>query len=50
MQVSVKHAGFIVNIGGGTETDFENLVKEVQKRVKENSGVELTPEVRIIKD
>lgn len=47
-QVSVKHAGFVVNAGGATAADVENLIHEVQRRVKEQHGVELHPEVRMI--
>ncbi|SEA08055.1 UDP-N-acetylmuramate dehydrogenase [Selenomonas ruminantium] len=47
-QVSTKHAGFVVNKGGATAADVLNLIREVQKRVKEAHGVELQPEVRLI--
>lgn len=46
--VSKKHNGFIVNTGNATSADILNLIREVQERVKSGSGVELTPEVRII--
>jgi UDP-N-acetylmuramate dehydrogenase len=47
-QVSEKHAGFLINIGGATSADFIALMKEVQRRVMERFGVALEPEVRII--
>jgi UDP-N-acetylmuramate dehydrogenase len=47
-QVSMKHAGFVVNAGGATAGDVLNLIKEVQLRVYRHSGVMLQPEVRII--
>lgn len=47
-QVSVKHAGFVVNAGGATAQDVLNLIKEVQNRVYEKFGVSLQPEVRIL--
>lgn len=47
-QVSTKHAGFVVNVGGATAADVLNLIREVQRRVKEAHGVELHPEVRLI--
>ncbi|WP_298594419.1 UDP-N-acetylmuramate dehydrogenase [uncultured Mitsuokella sp.] len=47
-QVSTKHAGFVVNIGGATAADIRDLIKEVQKRVYAAHGVRLYPEVRII--
>lgn len=47
-QVSTKHAGFIINIGGATAQDVLTLIKEVQSHVYEHSGVMLQPEVRIV--
>lgn len=47
-EVSVKHSGFIINKGGATASDIINLIKLVQKRVKEHSGIDLETEVRII--
>ncbi|WP_018663248.1 UDP-N-acetylmuramate dehydrogenase [Heyndrickxia acidiproducens] len=48
VQVSTKHAGFMVNVGGGTATDYMNLIKHVQKTVKQKFGVDLETEVKII--
>lgn len=45
-QVSEKHAGFVINRGNATCADVLALVKEVQRRVKEQTGVELEMEVR----
>lgn len=47
-QVSEKHCGFIVNRGQATAEDVEKLIHEVQQRVRDQFGVELTPEVRRI--
>lgn len=47
-QVSEKHAGFIVNIGGATASDILELMRQVEQRVFEQSGVHLEPEVRIL--
>lgn len=47
-QVSTKHAGFVVNAGGATAADVQNLIKEVQRLVFEKHGVKLYPEVRMI--
>ncbi len=47
-QVSEKHAGFLINLGGATTADFLALKNEVQSRVRERFGVALEPEVRII--
>ncbi len=48
-QVSEKHAGFIINKGGATTKDVTDLMKAVCKKVKEDSGVCLEPEIRILK-
>lgn len=48
--VSEKHAGFVVNRGGATAADVAALIAEIQRRVKENSGVDLQPEVRFLGD
>ena len=45
--VSEKHAGFVVNLGGATGADVLTLMSQVRARVKESSGIELEPEVRI---
>ena len=47
-QVSEKHANFIVNTGGATAADIENLINEVRQVVAARTGVQLHPEVRII--
>ncbi|MBI3902330.1 MAG: UDP-N-acetylmuramate dehydrogenase [Nitrosomonadales bacterium] len=47
-QVSEKHANFIVNAGGATAADIENLINEVQAAVRQQTGIELHREVRII--
>ena len=47
-QVSEKHAGFIINAGGATPEDAINLIAEVQKRVKQKSGIHLVPEVKVV--
>lgn len=47
-QVSEKHCGFIVNIDNATSEDVRTLIKTVQKIVKDNYGVELETELKII--
>lgn len=47
-QVSEKHCGFVVNRGGATAADVCALMREVRRRVKEMTGVELEPEVKMI--
>ncbi len=46
--VSDKHANFILNAGGATAADIEGLILEVQHIVKQETGVELVPEVHIV--
>lgn len=48
VEVSKKHAGFMVNVDHGTATDYEDLIHHVQKVVKEKFDVTLEREVRII--
>jgi len=48
-QVSTKHAGFIVNVGGATCADVVALIGEVRERVLKEKGVELEAEVRVIR-
>lgn len=47
-QVSELHSGFVINIGNATATDIVQLMHLVQASVKEQFGVMLEPEVRII--
>ncbi len=48
-EVSKKHAGFIVNVGGATCADVVALIEEVRAHVLREKGVELEPEVRVIR-
>lgn len=45
VEVSHKHAAFIVNHGGGTAQDVKNLINRVKASVNEKFGVELHEEV-----
>lgn len=45
-QVSPKHAGFIVNTGGATCRDVQELIAMIQERVLRETGVHLECEVR----
>jgi len=47
-EVSLKHANFIVNLGGATADDVLALMAEMRERVRERFGIELEPEVRIV--
>ena len=47
-QVSEKHAGFVINLGGATCADVTELIRKVQDRVWTEKCVRLEPEVKII--
>lgn len=47
-QVSEKHCGFVINRGEASSADLLNLCREVQKRVREHSGVQLELEVKLL--
>jgi UDP-N-acetylmuramate dehydrogenase len=47
-RVSEKHANFIINTGAATAADIETLIRLVQERVEQASGVRLETEVRIV--
>lgn len=46
--VSPKHSNFIVNIGGAAATDIEAVMTVIQDTVKQQTGIGLMSEVRII--
>ncbi|ACA83123.1 UDP-N-acetylmuramate dehydrogenase [Leuconostoc citreum] len=48
VEVSKKHAGFMVNVAQGTGNDYEDLIHFVQDTVQEKYGVMLETEVRIM--
>lgn len=48
-QVSEKHAGFVVNKGGATFSDVYAVMEHVRETVLAKTGVELSPEVKIIR-
>ena len=47
-QVSEKHAGFVINRGGAASADVRELIRQVQARVFEKTGVRLEPEVKFV--
>ncbi len=47
-QVSTKHAGFVVNVGGATAKDVLQLISDVQSKVFAAHGVRLEPEVLVL--
>ncbi|HXW52200.1 MAG TPA: UDP-N-acetylmuramate dehydrogenase [Candidatus Acidoferrales bacterium] len=48
VEVSTKHANFIVNHGGGSCADVVTLMTRVRDMVKRKTGVELEPEIQIL--
>ena len=47
-QVSEKHCGFVINQANATAADVRQLMQDVKEKVKEQFGVELEPEVKMI--
>lgn len=47
-QVSEKHCGFVINRGNASAAEVMELMRQVEDKVEENSGVRLEPEVRRI--
>jgi UDP-N-acetylmuramate dehydrogenase len=47
IEVSGLHANYFVNVGDGTCQDFLVLMEEVRKRVQQQCGVHLEPEVKL---
>ena len=49
-EVSPKHAGFIVNVGGASYHDVLSLEKKIKERVASRFGITLCREVRLVED
>ena len=47
-EVSAKHANFILNRGRASAADVEALMERIRQRVRNDHGVDLVPEVRIV--
>ena len=47
-EISSVHANFIVNRGGATASDVLALIDRARRTVRDGSGIELEPEVRIV--
>ena len=47
-QVSEKHSGFVINIGGASCEDVLAVMRHVREKVFADSGILLEPEVRLI--
>lgn len=48
VEISDKHANFIVNLGGGSAREVEWLIQHARTTVARRFGIELEPEVRIV--
>lgn len=49
-RISEVHANFIVASPGATAGDVYSLIRLIQRKVKEDTGVDLEPEVRLVGD
>jgi len=49
-QVSTKHGGFVINTGCATAKDVIDVIDHVKKKVNNEFGIRLEPEVRIVGD
>jgi len=49
-EVSCKHAGFILNVGGATATDVYRLILRIEERVFDRFGIRLEREVHLVGD
>jgi UDP-N-acetylmuramate dehydrogenase len=47
-RISEKHCNFFENLGGATAADVAALMREAQRRVREQSDIELVPEVELV--
>jgi UDP-N-acetylmuramate dehydrogenase len=45
VQVSPRHANFIINTDNGRATEVAELIRLIQQRVFESTGIELAPEI-----
>jgi UDP-N-acetylmuramate dehydrogenase len=50
VQVSPRHANFIINTGDGRATEVAELIRLIQQRVFESTGIELAPEILYMGD
>jgi UDP-N-acetylmuramate dehydrogenase len=44
------HSNFIITGEGATAADVESLIEQVRTLVREQTGVDLIPEVRVVGD
>jgi len=48
--ISTKHANFIVNTGRAKPSDIIYLIELAREKVKQRTGIELEPEIKILGD
>ena len=48
VEISKKHAGFIINIGDATCQDFLKMIKYIEQKIFENYGLKIEPEVKLL--
>jgi UDP-N-acetylmuramate dehydrogenase len=48
IEVSPKHANYLVNLGGGTAREALALIELVKEKVRERMGIDLEEEVRVM--
>lgn len=48
ISVSEKHCGFVINDGSGTAKEFLLMIEHIKRRVKEEYGVILEPEIKLL--
>src|SRR5690606_11724378 len=48
MQVSGKHANWMMNTGGGSAAEARDLIESVRETIRERFGVDLRPEIEFI--
>lgn len=49
-QISEQHGNFIVNLGSATSQDILQLIDVVTRKIKEETGIIVEPEIKIIGD
>ena len=47
-EISMKHAGFIINTNSATSKDVKDLIKLIQKEVKSATNEDLEPEIEFV--
>ena len=46
--ISDKHANVIVNVGGASAQDVLALMETARQKVREQTGIELEPEIKVV--